>query len=334
MAKTKIADIIVPEVFLPYMQEQTIYKNQFFRSGVIARNAAIQNAVEGGGKTFQMPYFKSIVGSYSSEVLSDSADLTVQKITTGQQDAVRLNRGLAFSVNDLAGILAGADPMEAIARELGEAWAHDYEDIIISILTGVFADNVANDSSDLVHDITVSTGDYDTDGTDANLISAVAMNKARFLLGDHADKFVAIAVHSDVYNSMLDQNLISFVPLSEQGQEIRKFNGLDVIVCDNLPTAAEVTSGTEYTSYLFQRGTIAYGEDNRGLGLETDRDILAGDDIITTRRILCFHPSGFSFQSSSIAGSSPTNAELNNAVEWDRVFEKKNCGIVQLLSNG
>ena len=62
--------------------------------------------------------------------------------------------------------------------------------------------------------------------------------------------------------------------------------------------------------------------------LETDRDILEGNDFLTTRRAFVLHPSGVSWVGSA-AGATPTLVELETGTNWNRVFESKAIPIVQ-----
>ena len=330
MAKTKVADAIIPEVYLSYFRERDIYESKFFKSGVIALSPRFNALMAGGGQQFNLPYWNSIVGSYSSEVLSDSAALTVNKITAEKQIARRLERGFAFAANDLVGINAGSDPVKNMLAQVGDLWDKDREDTLIDVLNGVFADNLANDSGDLIYDIAAeSIGDQ----SDNTKFSADAFIAATHLMGDRSNKFGAIAVHSAIHQRMKQLNLIDNIPTSAQDIGFGTYLGHSIIVEDNLPVVAGSVSGNKYVSYIFAPGTIAYGESYGELLLETNREILDGDDQFATRRIYCMHPEGFAWQEASVAGNSPTDAELADATNWDRVFEKKNIGIVKLVTN-
>ena len=330
MAKMKIADAITPEVYLKYFRERSIYESNFFKSGVITVSPKFNSLVAGGGTQFNTPYWNSIVKGVASEVLSDSSALTLNKTTAEKQIARRLERGIAYGVNDLVEINAGDDPMLSILSELGDYWDSDREDVLLAILKGVFADNLANDSGDLIYDIAAEAiGDQ----SDDTKFSANAFLSAINLMGDKSRKFGAIAVHSAVHLRMQQLDLIDNVQTHAQDIGFGTYLGHTIIVEDNLPTIAGATSGTKYVSYIFAPGAIAYGESYGELLLETNREILDGDDQIASRRIMTMHPEGFAWQEASVAGNSPTNAELSDATNWDRVFEKKNIGIVRLVTN-
>jgi hypothetical protein len=103
--------------------------------------------------------------------------------------------------------------------------------------------------------------------------------------------------------------------------------GKRVTIDDGLP----IVSTTNYTTYLFGAGAIGYGEGAPPVPTETDRDSLAGEDYLITRKHFLLHPRGVKWNEASVAGDSPTNAELATAANWTRVYENKNIRIVKFL---
>jgi hypothetical protein len=87
------SDVIIPEVFTPYVIEQTTFRDAFLASGVVQPMAEL-NATEGGDYV-NIPFWKAnLTGDF--EVLSDSTSLTPGKITADKQVGVILHRGRAF----------------------------------------------------------------------------------------------------------------------------------------------------------------------------------------------------------------------------------------------
>src|SRR5262245_54177310 len=113
MGKTMVSDVIVPEVFEKYAIERTAALSAFARSGIVAQAAEFDVLAAGGGREVKMPFWHDLNGD--RQVLSDAAPLVVSRITAGQDIARIHNDGNAWSVNQLAGMLAGDDPMAAIA---------------------------------------------------------------------------------------------------------------------------------------------------------------------------------------------------------------------------
>ena len=68
-------------------------------------------------------------------------------------------------------------------------------------------------------------------------------------------------------------------------------------------------------------------------GVEWARSALDSDTNFINRRRYLLHPRGVKFNSASVAGTSPTNAELETASNWTRVFENKNVRVVAVEHN-
>ena len=332
MAKTQIADIIDPEIFKDSMLERTAEKSRLFQSGLVQTDAEFDELASGKGRTFHMPHWNDL--TTGSEGLSDSSSLTPAKLAQEEDIAVKHMRGAAWSANDLAGALAGDDPMDRVVNRVANFWMRDMQkQVLIPSLKGAFASAL---SSTHVNDI--ASEDYDNNGSDSNLISSDAVIDTVGLLGDSWDQIVAISMHSVPFQRLQKLNLIEFEPLSEQGITIPRFLGREVIVDDGMPTEAGDTSGTKYTTYMFAESAVGYGEGGEPSlspeeAAETDRDTLAGDDIFVSRRHFLMHPRGVAF-TGSIAGSTPTVAELETGGNWAKRFDDKNIPVVQLTTNG
>lgn len=312
--KTTISDVIVPEVFNPYVIQRTAELSAFYQSGIIARDPQLDALATAGGKLINMPFWNDLTGE--DEVLSDTTALTVGKIDAGQDQAALLTRGRAWSVNDLAKALSGDDPMAAIGDLVAAYWARRFQAVLISSLTGVFNNNATLMSGNK-HDISA------LDGT-ASQISAATIVDANYKLGDANNKLTGYAMHSAVVAALTKQDLIDTVPGSEGKPTVKTYLGKPVIEDDSLKPTGDV-----YTTYIFGAGAFGWGEGAAPVPTEFARDALAGDDILINRRHFLLHPRGVAFQNASVAGVSPTNAELANYLNWKRVYENKNIRIVQ-----
>lgn len=310
MAKTQISDVIVPEVFNPYVINRTMELSALYQSGIISHSPELDSLASGGGSTINMPYWNDLIGD--DEVLSDGGALTPQKLTAGQDVAALLMRGKAWSTNDLAKALSGDDPMKAVGDLTAVYWARMMQKTLINILTGSFT---AASLSENVHDISALTGDLAK-------INGSTFIDALQKLGDAKDRLTAVAMHSATEAQLRKNDLISTIPDSE-GKPVSYFQNKRVIVDDSLPVATDV-----YTTYLFGEGAIGYGNGNPEVPTETDRDSLAGDDILINRKHYILHPRGVKWIGSA-AGSSPSNTELATGTSWEKVYENKAIRIVQ-----
>ncbi len=314
--KTIINDVIVPEVFNPYVIERTAELSAFYQSGIIARTPALDVLASSGGNLVNMPFWEDLSGE--DEVLSDTEALTVGKITAEQDVAALLARGRAWSVNDLAKALSGDDPMAAIGDLVAAYWARRFQTILIKTLDGVYG-NDATLMTGNKHDISGSA-----EAEDDDVINAKTAVDAIYKLGDSADKLTGFAMHSATVAKLAKDDLIEYIKPSEGEAEIPTFLGKRVVVDDGLPQADGV-----YTTYIFGAGAFGWGEGGAPVPTEADRDSLAGDDILINRRHFVLHPRGVAFQNASVSGATPSNVELANYLNWKRVYESKNVRIVQ-----
>ena len=335
MAKTAVADIIIPTEFEKYAIERTAELSRFGESGIVEMAPEFDELAAGGGREVKMPFWKDLTAT--RQLLSDSATLTVNKITSDQDISRIHNDAQVWSVNHLANVISGDDPMQAIVDLVGGYWARTDEGLVISALKGVFA--AASMSANLlaIHSESV-----------AAQTSATRLNGATFVdactkLGDAADRLTAVAMHSGTEAALRKLDLIDFIPDSEGKAMLRTFQGRRVVVDDTLPTRAGSTDGTVYTTYLFGQGAFAKGVaplDGAALqggfgteGVEIARVALDSDTVLINRRRYILHPRGVKFTSASVAGDSPTNAELETGSNWTRVWEAKNVRLVAITHN-
>lgn len=323
---TKISDVIVPELFTPYVIEKTAEKSRILTSGIAMANPKLNELVTAGGLTMNMPYWKDLTGD--DEVLSDSVALTPGKIDADKDIAALLMRGRAWGANELAGALAGDDPMAAIGDRVSDYWARQEQKTLVSVLKGVFA---SSSMAGHVSDITGNTGS-------AAVIGAEAVLDAKQLLGDSADQLQAIMMHSAVFTKLQKDNVIQYVDSkvgkSDSPVMVPTYLGYQVVVDDGMPvrTVGEGAGAyKEYTTYLFAKGSIGRGEGTPVslTSTETDRDSLAGEDILINRRAFVIHPMGIKWVGQPV-GVTPSNEELATGTNWVRVYEDKNIGLVAL----
>lgn len=330
MAVTALSDLITPAIWLPYMQELSTQKNRLIQSGIVGQFPEVAARADAfDASTVNMPFLKDLTGD--DQILSESTPLTPGNITSGQDVAVICRRGKAWGTAQLARYKTGADPAAAIANLVADYWVRRMQDALINTLKGVFASTTM--LAEHVLNRSIAAGN---DAAASNLISSNAALDVLKLLGDEIDGIVGMAVHSDIYYELLKQDVIEFLPASEQLPEMPTYKGKAVIVDDRMPKVAGGTSGFVYDTYLFGSGAIAYGEGTLEPeeAVQVDRDILAGTELLANRRQYIMHPTGVAWQADTVAGDSPTNAELATAANWARVFERKNVKLLCLKTNG
>ena len=327
------SDVIIPEVFTPYVIEQSTQRNQFLASGVVQPMAEL-NATE-GGDFVNVPFWKANL-SGDLEVLSDSSSLTPGKITADKQIGVILHRGRAFEARDLAALAAGSDPMAAIGAKVGEYVANQQQADLYKCLEGVFGALTGSDSP------AFDALRFDTTGMTALGPRQVA--KARAILGDQGDKLTAVAMHSACYYDLVERKAIDYVTNTEArlstaatgastinavggsvaaaygDVSVPTYMGLRVIVSDDITNSAG-----NYACYFFTAGAIASGE-QAAMRTEVDRDILAKSDAMSLDMHYLYHPVGAKW---AVTTTNPTRAQLATVGNWSKVYETKNIGIVR-----
>ncbi|MCK1169470.1 major capsid protein [Streptococcus uberis] len=309
---TKVLDVITPEVFNQYMEQYTAQKSLIISSGVAIPDERVSKMISAGGKLVHMPFWNDLSGD--DEVLSDSAELGTGKITAGQDIAVVMYRGRGWSANELAAVFAGSDPVKSILSKMNDYWVRQEQKVLLAVLKGLFTTGGALASTHLL------------DASTKNITASTILD-AKQLLGDAANKLQIIVMHSAVYTKLQKDNLIQFIQATDATVQIPTYLGYRVVVDDS-----NAPEGNVYTTYLLASGSFGRntGEPADLTTFETSRKAAAGVDEIFTRRAFVYHPYGVKFTSASVAGLTPSNAELATAANWEKVYDDKNIGIVAI----
>jgi hypothetical protein len=327
MAQTQIADVVVPAEFTAYQVENSLVSTALFQSGVLVQNGEMASQLQAGAEQFTVPFWGD-AGENDPDITSD--DPTVQsiplKITASKQVVRKSFLHQSWSEMSLASELSGSDALARVQSRVQAYWDRTWERRLIASLQGVLYSNVNNNGSDMVNDISGAAG------TAANF-SASAVIETALTLGDRLDDVKAIAMHSAIYGEALQNDLIEFIPQS-QGLPIKTFRGLAVILDDNLTPAAGI-----YTTILMGPGAVGFAvtPPRTGYGTELFRIPGAGNgggqSVLHSRMNSALHPLGFTFTGASVAGDSPTRAELAMPANWTRaVLDRKAVPLAFLVS--
>ena len=338
---TRIADLITPEIFTPYVAEQTTQLDSFLQSGIVAPMEQL-NATEDGGDYVNIPFFKAnLEGAF--EVLKDNKSLTPGKIDADKQVGVVLRRGRAFEVRDLAAIVSGSDPMAAIGNKLAAYIAHQRQIDLLACLKGVFGgmDELKTDvdTEAAFNELAKNIGSNAT----CPILGPKQVADARALLGEQGDKLTTVVMHSRVYYSLVERRAIDFVytkagagsaeatagsiAQSFGDVSVPTFMGLRVVVSDDVDVDS-TSSPARFGTYFFTEGAVGSGT-TFALRTERDRDILAKSDAMSFDLHYTYHPIGASWKSSS-GGANPDPVELAKVGNWEKVYKTENIGIVKL----
>lgn len=334
---TRVADVIVPEIFTPYVQQLTEEKSRLVQSRVVQRDPWLDNFLAGGGLTAHAPSWKDLDNDADNVSTDDPAQTsTPNKIGSAQEIVVRLSRNNSWKTADLTSALAGADPADAIANRVADYWVRRAQAAFVATLTGVFADNAAapTGTEHVQNDMTVDiSGVSFVDGV--TNFSAEAFIDACLTMGDSMQSLGIIFMHSVVYGRCQKNNMIDFVPDATQTINIPTFLGREVIVDDGMPNAGGV-----FQSWLFGPGAVRLGTGSPKVPTETDRLPAegngAGTEVLYNRVEWCFHPVGHKYVGTAPNGG-PSNANtsnnLANAGSWMRSFtERKQIKVARLIT--
>jgi len=340
---TRLQDVIEPEIYLGFTAVDNPEKSQLVESGVVLKDSMFDDIINNRASELPNIPFWEDLDPTTEPNLSDDTDTsaTPNKVTASKMVARVCYLNQAYKDADLVKQRIKSDPMQQIRNRFGTYWRRQFQRRVTGSLLGVLADNVANDSSDMVNDI---HGALNSDVSASTLFSQQAFINAAFTMGDRFDETSVIYMHSIVYARLLDQNGAEDVRNSEGTLLYRSYLGHRVIIEDNdmLVTPAEGASAgddaAQYVSIILAPGAIAYGEGFPDVPVEIHREPLqgkgGGTEAIIERVNWLIHPFGYTWQESSIGGFSPSLAEVQEAAQWNRVVARKNVPIAYLITNG
>lgn len=313
---TTLSDIIVPELFNPYVIQRSMELSALYQSGIVSNNAEFNRLASEPAPIHHMPFFEDLTGD--AEFVIEGNKLTPAKITSNQDVSTTIRLAKAWAATDLSAQLSGKDPMEAIATLVAKYWERQRQKVLLRILKGVFASEKMKE--DHVLDVSSKAGKL------AN-ISASAFIDALQLLGDAQDQLTGVIMHSKTKSYLKQQNLIS-TERDSNSVEFETYQDRRVIVDDGCPLDGDV-----YTTYLFGQGAIALGNGSPEgfVATETDREKLMGSgiDYLINRQCFIMHPRGIKWTNTARANvETPTFKELENPTNWERVYDKKQIRMV------
>ena len=337
-AITELDDVIVPDIFVPYVQNRTTEKSRLIQSGALQVSERLNAALAGEGTTFTQRFFKDLDrDEENTSSASDPTDSTPGGINSGREIQVRLSRNKSWGSADLLDSLIAPDPMMAIGDLVAGYRANRLQRAFVATVKGMFAMNAAapvtsgdKASTHTQNDMTRNiSGSAFSDGvTNFNPAGVIA---AAGTMGDSLNELSMMMVHSVVYQRMQLLNLIDYIPDAEGRVNIATYMGREVIVDDSMPN----TSGV-FETWLVGAGAFQLGIGTAKVPVETDRKPASyqggGSEILYHRWENIIHPVGHAWVGTAAEGG-PANASLATAANWARVFpERKQIKIARLIT--
>ena len=330
MAITKIADVIVPELFNRYVINRTMELSAFFQSGIVVNSPDFDALASEASRTHNMPFFEDLQGE--SEAILEDVKMTAKKIGSNKDLSPTMYPHNRSGATILSAAPAFAHPMKAIGYLVASYWAMDMQKELIAILAGVFGTTTAGAEGTPAaetrmkdHILDLTTGKTDA----AKQISASAFIDACQLLGDAQAQLSGVAMHSATKSYLKKLNLID-TERDSTDVEFDTYQGRRVTVDDGCPVADGV-----YTTYLFGNGAVAYGNGSPTgfVSTEVDRDKQTGGgiDYLINRKAFILHPRGIAYTGAKRDHvETPLRTELAMAENWKPVYEPKQLRIVAI----
>ena len=319
-----------------------------------------KNQTQTGTVYALLPYFGRIGGN--AQNYDGQTNLTPERTTTYEQGVFTYGRMMGWTEADFSfDVTGGVDFMANVRDQIMTYWNGIDQDVLLSILKGVFGMSgtgtgnikTANKAFVDAHtfDISASTENKKTD--DTMIVGATTLNSAiQKACGDNKQKFSLVVCHSTVATNLENLNLLAYLKYTDaEGVErdlgMATWNGRLVIIDDSMPVEVKNVGATGgdvsiYTSYVLGEGAIGLEDVGAKIPYEMIRDAKTngGEDTLISRRRNAVSVAGISYLKANQATNSPTNAELENGLNWslvqsdNKTIPHKAIPIARIISRG
>ena len=328
MALTQIADVVVPEIFGPYVANLSKTTSRLINSGAVVADADFSAKLAGGGSTFNMPSWAAPDMETEYQLpTDDSTEITPVKSSAINEIAVRILGNEGYASAKLAAQLAGSDPHEALAGHIAGIINGKRQTALINQLTGLFDTALAGSESDIASE-SIAGQDPTTTFNSDTFVDALAP------YGDMMQNGNIVVCHSDIKRKMLKEGLIDFVSVGDADLRMPLYLGSPVVTDDRCPKVAGATDGFKYTTYIMAPGAVRQGDAFGGVAIDNNELAGTGSGVETliVRDNFGFHVNGTKWVGTP-AGAAPTGAELAAGANWEKVLDNKLVPVASLISN-
>ena len=307
-------------------------------SGAMVEDATIAGLIAGGGNYYTLPFYKDIEGD---ELNYDGAtDITTDDTEDGVQSGIVYGREKGWESTIFVNDFTAADPMRNILNRIQKWKAKKVQARVIAILEAILGVTGTGNFADWENhkmDITSASATV----TDDNKIGLTTLRDlAVQAQGDAADDYALAIMHSAVANRLSQFNVLDFFKYNDaNGQErdvrVGRSGNMLVLVCDEVPHAADTNNNMVYTTYCLGRGVLLHANApvEHPSDYQYDPVKRGGMEYLYTRYRETIHPNGFTFSMANLP-ISPTDAQLADSDNWDIVMNPKNIAIASLKTNG
>ena len=319
-----------------YSAVENTKKQELKKSRAVVSNTALKEVFQNNSQTGTayavIPYYGLLAGD--AQNYDGVSDLTPTTTTTFEQGVFTYGRMKGWTEADFAyDITGGADFMANVRTQIQEYWANIDQDILLSILKGVFSMNgteLKSANKNFVAKHTLDMSKTIAEATDeTTLVGVATLNTAiQKACGDNKNKFALVFMHSNVATNLENLKLLKYLTYTDaEGIErelgLATWNGRTVIVDDSMPTEEKkgTNNYTQYTTYILGEGAFGFEEVGAKVPFELYRDPKhrGGEDTLISRIRNAISVAGISYLKKSQATNSPTNAELQKPENWSLV---------------
>jgi hypothetical protein len=326
-----LANLIQPEQFTKYIQENSVKRSALFQSGAVVTSDLIQSKANLGGLSVSISAWRDLADTDPNLSTDDiSVTATPNDVTAVLMKTRIANLNNGWSSIDLANELSGVDASAHIQARVGEYWTRVFNKRLVASLQGIQADSVANHGSDMVVDRPLENFSYD------HLVDAA------ITMSENLDQMKMLVVHPNVFGAISKDAKgsggisIEYRRIEELNMSIPTYGGMALLIDSTVPVDNTDPDAPIYTSIVLGAGAFASAFGTPVNGLEVSRQAGAGNgggaEVVWSRTSPIIHPLGFDWTDTAVAGQSPTLAELKDESNWTRLFERENIPIAFIES--
>ncbi len=339
MALVNLSNAIIPANYAAYQSIQSVELLTLFNSGILQPVAELSAICDAPGYGVTVPAWNALDTTVEPNYSTDNpADVAAPLGLTSTEWYIRKTFWTqAWAAARLVNPLAGSDPMAQIAAQTGQYWARRLQKRLAALAVGMYNNNVANNSGDMVVDVTAAGT---ATPTTANQWAHSLLTSALFTMGEWgAATLGAMIVTPYVFKQMQDQQLIQFQTPASTSIKIPIYANMVVFVTQDLPTLAPNTGGAaKYLSIVFGPGAFGYGAGTVAVPAQFYDQPLQGNGEgilnFVERKHFIMHPTGHSFTNATITnGHFPSDADSALAANWTRVLNRKLVPIAFIVTN-
>ena len=231
------------EVFQGYLDRIPNTKlNELLKSRAIVQRQDLATAMaDQTGGNYLTTALKGLISGAVPDNYDGVTNITTSSTKTFQHSRVVVGRAHGWTEKDFSyDITGGEDFMENVAQQISEYWDEIDQDVLISILTGVFSMSDTEGAKFVAshtHDVSaVVNSEGKTGYMDATTLNT-GIQKA---CGDHKNKFSLALMHSAVATNLENLKILVYLKYNDangmqRDAAMATLNGRLVIVDDSMP---------------------------------------------------------------------------------------------------